>query len=81
MALIRDTSLKIAEKKGYALKSVSVMPDHLHLALRGDIEHSPEDIAMAYLNNLAYKMGQNSVWQHEYYAGTFSEYDVRAIRR
>ncbi len=50
------------------------------MALRGNIEHSPQDIALAFLNNLAYAMGQNAIWQSGYYAGTFGEYDMGAVR-
>lgn len=77
---IRDTSLKIAQKKHYALKSISVMPDHLHVALRGDIEHSPDEIALSFMNNLAYTLGRNRIWEDAYYVGTFSEYSVDHIR-
>ena len=35
---------------------------------------------MTFLNNLAYSMGQVRVWQDGFYAGTFSEYDMNAIR-
>ncbi len=80
LATVRDTALRVAEKKRYCISRLSVMPDHLHLALRGHIEHSPQDIALAFLNNLAYAMGQKPIWQHGYYAGTFSEYDMGAVR-
>ena len=55
--------------------------DHLHLGLRGNIEESPAEIALVLLNNTAYAVGQNAIWQRGYYAGTFSEYDVNAVRR
>ena len=71
----------IARKKGYAISTRSVMPDHLHLALRGNIEQSPEEIALAMMNNLAYAFGQNAIWQSGYYAGTFGDYDMNAVRR
>jgi len=32
------------------------------------------------MNNTAFAMGQNAIWKHGFYAGTFSEYDVRALR-
>ncbi len=73
--------LRIARKKGYAISTRSVMPNHLHLALRGNIEQSPEEIALAMMNNLAYAFGQNQIWQSSYYAGTFGEYDMDAVRR
>ena len=71
----------IARRKGYAISTRSVMPDHLHLALRGNIEQSPEEIALAIMNNLAYAFGQNPIWQPSYYAGTFGDYDMDAVRR
>ena len=52
----------------------------MHLALRGAVEHSPEEVALTLLNNLAYAVGQRALWEHGYYAGTFSEYDMDAIR-
>ena len=73
--------LKVAKKKGYAISTRSVMPDHLHLALRGNIEESPEGIALSMMNNLAYAFGNNPLWQFSYYVGTFSEYDMAAVRR
>jgi len=78
---IRDGSFKIGNKKGYAISRLSVMPDHLHVSLRGNIAESPEMIALAFLNNLAYILGQKPYWEPCYYAGTFGEYDMNAVRR
>jgi len=77
---IRDQSVRIARKKGHAISRLAVMPDHLHIALRGSVEHSPQDIALAFQNNLAYALGQCRVWQDTYYVGTFSQYDMGALR-
>jgi REP element-mobilizing transposase RayT len=77
---VRDRCLRISQKKGYALSALAVMPDHLHLALRADIEQSPEEVALAFLNNLAFAVGQRALWESGYYAGTFSEYDMDAVR-
>ena len=57
------------------------MPDHLHVALRGNIEHSAQEIALAFMNNLAYLLGSTPIWECGYYAGTFGEYDMRGVRR
>jgi len=76
-----DRSLRIAERKAHKIAWISVMPDHLHLALRGNIDSSPLDIALGFQNNLAFAMGQVPIWQEGFYAGTFSEYDMGAIRR
>jgi REP element-mobilizing transposase RayT len=77
---IREQSLKIAQRKGYAVSCLSVMPDHLHIALRGNVEHSPHEIALAFQNNLAYALGQVRVWRYTYYVGTFGEYNMQAVR-
>ena len=75
---LRESCFKIAAKKGHALSRVSVMPDHLHLALRGNPEESPNDIACAYQNDLA-DLGR--LWRDSFYVGTFSEYTTQAVRR
>ncbi len=77
---IRDQSVRIARKKGHAISRLAVMPDHLHIAIRGNVEHSAQDIALAFQNNLGYALGQCRVWQDTYYVGSFSEYDIGAIR-
>lgn len=77
---LRDWSFKVAAKKEYAISRLAVMPDHLHASLRGNIAHSPEDVALAFLNNLAFAVGQKPIWAPCYYAGTFGEYDMGAVR-
>ncbi len=78
---IRDGCFPIAAKKGHLISIASAVPDHLHVAMRGNIEHSPQDIALAYMNNLAYLAGKVSIWDFGYYVGTFGEYDMRSVRR
>jgi REP element-mobilizing transposase RayT len=80
LARIRDTVLRICAKKGYAASTLAVMPDHLHLALRGAIDQTPEVIALSFLNNLAFSLDQRPWWQPGYYAGTFGEYSMAAVR-
>jgi REP element-mobilizing transposase RayT len=77
---IRDGCFRIAEKKGHQISVASVVPDHLHLALRGNIEHSAEEIALGFMNNLAYQFGSKPIWDCGYYAGTFGEYDMQCVR-
>ncbi|MGA2618035.1 MAG: transposase [Thermoguttaceae bacterium] len=80
LARLRDCSFQIAARKGYRISRLSVMPDHLHASLGGNIEHSPREIAMTFQNNLAYMMGQVRIWADTFYVGTFGEYDMWAIR-
>jgi len=79
-AKLHKACLAVAAKKGCELSRVSFMPDHIHAALRGNVELSPEAIALAFQNNLAYVLGQRRVWENTYYVGTFGEYDLRAVR-
>jgi REP element-mobilizing transposase RayT len=77
---IRDTVGQICKKKGYLASAFAVMPDHLHLAIRGAIEQPPSEIALAFLNNLAHVLGGRRWWEAGYYAGTFGEYGMAAVR-
>ncbi len=76
---VNDACFRIAEKKGYKIAELSVMPDHIHMALRSNIEHSPLETGLCFLNNLAYMLGNNRHWSEEFYVGTFSEYKIKAI--
>ncbi len=77
---VRDAVFTVAGDADCRVAAVAVMPDHLHLALRGGLACSPEEIALAFQNGLARAAGCRA-WQDGYYAGTFSEYDVGVIRR
>ncbi|MEZ6090787.1 MAG: transposase [Pirellulaceae bacterium] len=59
---IYDRCLQIADRKAYRIAAISVMPDHLHLNLVGSVEHSPEQIALAFQNNLAFAFDQTRIW-------------------
>ena len=77
---MRDAALAVAVEGGHRIAALSVMPDHVHMALRGNIERSPEEIALAFQNRLSRAAGCR-VWQDGFYVGTFSEYDLDVIRR
>ncbi len=81
LAKIRDGSFRIAEKKGYQIAALSLMPDHLHAARRANVDHSPQDVALAFQNNLAFMLRKGAIWRPGYYVGTFGEYNMNAIRR
>jgi len=80
LRILHEGVPKIAAKKGFRVAAVSVMPDHLNVALRGSIEQSPEEIALACQNNLAFMVNRGPIWRPGYYVGTFGEYDMDAIR-
>jgi hypothetical protein len=51
------------------------------LELGCGLEDSPLEVALSYVNNLAYTQGMKPVYQFGFYVGTFGEYDLGAIRR
>ena len=81
LTVLRDACARIAAKKGYAISTLSLMPDHLHLALRGNIEHSPVQIGRCFQNNLAYVVGNGRLWADGFYVGSFGEYNMDAVRK
>lgn len=56
------------------------LPDHLHLTMGCPIGRSPEQVALAYMNNCAYACGMKAVFQFSYFVGTIGEYDRGAVR-
>jgi REP element-mobilizing transposase RayT len=77
---IRDGTIRIASKKGHGISRLSVMPDHLHAALRGNVGETPLQIVFAYQNNLAFIVNQGRIWSDSFYVGTFGEYTTHVVR-
>ena len=48
LSRLRDEAFVLAGKQGYLIKTLSLKPDHLHMALRGNIEQSPTEIGVAF---------------------------------
>ena len=67
-----------------ALKLRQPLSQGIDVALRqiqfAALDHAPETVALGFLNNLAFGLGQRPFWQHGYYAGTFGEYSMAAVR-
>lgn len=77
---IHDMILKACDAKGWLLSRGGILADHLHLALGCTIEVAPADVAISFLNNLAYVHGMRPVYQFGAFLGTFGEYDQRAVK-
>lgn len=69
-----------AAKHQYDLVARSWLPDHVHIGMRGSILESPLDIGLSILNNMAYSIRRSAFWQSGFYVGSFSEYDLNAVR-
>ena len=76
---VRSTIVKAARKRGHRLSRAGIFTNHVHLALGFAITQSPEEVALCYLNNLAYAQGMRAIYQPGYYVRTFGEYDLGAI--
>jgi REP element-mobilizing transposase RayT len=75
---LRERFPEAATATGCRLRSLSIMPDHVHVALRANPTGSPKEIGLSLQNDVAAVAGCK-LWQDEFYAGTFSEYDLNAI--
>ena len=73
--------LGVCENQGYLLSRAGLVADHVHLTLGGVPNQSPAEIALRFMNNLAYRDGMKQVFEFGYYVGTFGEYDLGAIPR
>ena len=80
LSAMRDAAFETTDAEGHRMASFALMPDHVHMAIRGNLEHTPQEIALAFQNSLARAAGCR-VWQDGYYVGTFSEYELDAVRR
>ncbi len=72
--------LRATQAKGYLLSRAGILPDHVHLTLGCPFAVSPLDVALGFLNNLAYVHGMKPVLQFGAFVGTFGEYDSGAVR-
>ena len=72
--------LRASAAKCYLLSRGGILPDHLHLTLGCPFEVAPIDVALGFLNNLAYVHGMKPVYQYGGFIGTFGEYDNRAVK-
>ncbi|HWO02984.1 MAG TPA: hypothetical protein VNS63_27330 [Blastocatellia bacterium] len=81
LAITRDTFLRAARKKRHRVSRLALLPDHVHATIGCNFGETPEEVALGYLNNLAYGRGMKPLFCSGYYVGTFGDYDIGAIRR
>jgi putative transposase len=76
--------LKVAEKRGFAIDRMTVLPDHVHLLVRTVPKMSIEACALSLMNNAQHWLAQrfapvlvkekvDQLWQASAYAGTSGE--------
>jgi putative transposase len=83
--------LKVAEKRGFAIDQMTILPDHTHLLVRVAPKLSIAECALALLNNGQHYIGKyqplalieagvDQLWQASAYAGTRGEYTTALIK-
>ncbi len=77
---LRDCFLKISAAKKHRVSCLSILPSHLHAAIRPPIETTPLEVVHTYQNNLAALLRLGRLWSTGYYVGTFGEYSMQAVR-
>ena len=70
---------RVCSKKGWRVSEAGILPDHVHLAIGCVFEDTPLDVALCFLNNLAYVHGMKDVFQFGGFVGTFGEYNNRVL--
>lgn len=80
LSCTRDMVLRVAQIKGHRISRVAILTDHLHLLAGFPPASSPVEIALGYLNNLAYAHGMKGIYAHSYYVGTVGKFDTGAIK-
>ena len=71
----------VCGKQGYFFPAPELCRITSTSTLGGVPSQSPGEIAVCFMNNLAYRDGMKPVFEFGYYLGTFGEYDLGAIPR
>lgn len=77
---VTDIIVNAAQLKNHLLRAAGILSDHVHIAVGCGIEDSPQDVALSYMNNLAYAHGMDRIYQYGYYAATFGQYDLCVVK-
>ena len=77
---VHDMILSVCRARRFRLSRGGILADHLHLTMGCPFEQSPVEVALCFLNNLAFAHGMKTVFQYGAYIGTFGEYDVRSVK-
>ena len=76
--LIKNYIPKIADKRSCQVAHFAIMPDHIHISMKGNPEISPSEIGLTFMNELAYAIGCKC-WSNKFYTGVFSEYELKKL--
>ena len=76
---VRQMIRKASLAKQHLLSRLGLLPDHIHLVRGFDPSESPIELALSYMNNIAFVHQMQEVLMKSCYVGTIGEYDLGAI--
>lgn len=76
---VKRVVLRCGVQKHCRISRLSILADHLHLAIGCPIDDSPSAVVLSMMNNIAWVYGMKPVLQYSAFIATFGEYDHRAI--
>jgi REP element-mobilizing transposase RayT len=75
-----DMIESVCADRGFLLSRAGIVVDHLHMTLGCGIDDAPMSVALAFLNSLASVDEMRPFYKFGFFAGTFGNYDLGAIR-
>jgi len=80
LGAVHDMIVRVADAKGHLLSRAGVLADHVHLLLGCPIDVAPDEVALGFLNNLAFAQGMRPVYQYGAFVGTVGDYTTAALK-
>jgi REP element-mobilizing transposase RayT len=80
LGAVRDMILRSSAAKKFRLSRAGILPEHIHLVLGCPIDASPAQVALGFLNNLAFVHGMRAVFQFGAFVGTTGEYTNHVVQ-
>lgn len=80
LSTIRSMIIRSCAKKSQLLARIGLVSNHVHILMGCAVDESPQTVALALMNNIAYAFGMKPMFEFSFYAGTFGPYDRAAIR-
>lgn len=75
----REMTRRASAAKQHLLSRIGLLPDHLHLTLGFGLDERPIEVALSYMNNLAFVYGMQPVLMPGCFLGTIGEYSLQGV--
>jgi REP element-mobilizing transposase RayT len=78
--VIQTAFRKVSLDSQWKIGKLAMMPDHVHLAIKGVPESSPQDIGLRIQDECSRAVGTHGFWMPNWYMGTFGRYGMGGVR-